>query len=698
VTEPQQQRLPAIGLTLALATLALIAALSVRSTGRVVEASDALEHTHRVLGAAQRVLGDLQEAAARQRAFLLTGQAMHLGPFAEAVAATREEVDRLAALTRDDASQRRRLEALRPVTERRIASLEHAIGLRRLAPAPVPLPEPAVITAGEALVGEAQAILGGVQQEERRLLTLRQGESRRSIRFATAAVGLGSAASAALLLGAFAALRREIAQRLRAEEEARGHADEVEDLYNLAPCGYQSLDREGRFLRINDTELAWLGYAREEVVGRLRFQDFLTAESAARFARYLLAFVGGAEVGVHDFELVRRDGSVLTVSVSASAIRDESGRFVASRSTVFDVTDRRKVEQARDRIFTLSQDLLCVAGADGYFQRVNPAWERVLGYSAEEITGQPFLEFVHPDDRDATLEAFAQQIEEGASITSFENRYRAKDGSYRVLLWNSTPVKSEGMVYASARDITERKQIEDALRASKLAAEAANRELEAFSYSVSHDLRAPLRAIDGFSHSLLEDYERVLDAEGKRYLGRICVATQRMSDLIEDLLELSRISRGQIQRGRVDLSALAEQVVASLRRAEPERKVETRIPRGLNAWGDARLLRIGLENLLGNAWKYTRKRERARIELGAAVVDGQPAWWVRDNGAGFDMAYASRLFGAFQRLHRSDEFEGTGIGLATTERIVRLHGGRIWAEAEVDKGATFYFTLGPEGE
>lgn len=227
--------------------------------------------------------------------------------------------------------------------------------------------------------------------------------------------------------------------------------------------------------------------------------------------------------------------------------------------------------------------------------------------------------------------------------------------------------------------------------------EATNRELEAFSYSVSHDLRAPLRSIDGFSQILLEDYTDVLDEEGANYLGRVRAASQRMGQLIDDLLVLSRMTRTSLRREIVDLSALAQSVADELRERDPNREVEFSIAGGLSGSGDARLLRVTLENLLGNAWKFTSGKEGARIEFGAMQREGSPgfpAYFVRDNGAGFDMAYAGKLFGAFQRLHSPEEFEGTGIGLATVQRVIRRHGGAVWAEGEVGRGATFYFTLG----
>lgn len=222
---------------------------------------------------------------------------------------------------------------------------------------------------------------------------------------------------------------------------------------------------------------------------------------------------------------------------------------------------------------------------------------------------------------------------------------------------------------------------------------AANEELESFSYSVSHDLRAPLRSIDGFSQALSEDYSEALDTRAKSYLDRVRAATQRMGQLIDDLLNLARVTRAEMHRERIDLSAMASSVAGELAKTDLDRHVHWTIEKGVEAFADPRLLRVVLDNLLGNAWKYTSKHAQARIEFGRRHANGNSAYFVRDDGAGFDPAYSERLFGPFQRLHGITEFPGSGIGLATVHRIVHRHGGRVWAEAAVEKGATFYFTL-----
>ena len=258
--------------------------------------------------------------------------------------------------------------------------------------------------------------------------------------------------------------------------------------------------------------------------------------------------------------------------------------------------------------------------------------------------------------------------------------------------------EADGRVYYDGiiEDVTRRKEIERQLKSRSIELEAINQELEAFSYSVSHDLRAPLRAIDGFSRILLTDYADRLDETGRDRLGRVRRAAQHMGTLIDDLLKLSRVTRTELKREEVDLSALARELADDLRKQAPDRNVQFIIAPDLLAHGDKGLLRIALDNLLGNAWKFTGGRDEARIGMELAPGQGSQTYVVSDNGAGFDMAYADKLFGVFQRLHDTSEFPGTGIGLATVQRIIHKHGGRIWAESEVGKGARFYFTLEPE--
>jgi len=363
-----------------------------------------------------------------------------------------------------------------------------------------------------------------------------------------------------------------------------------------------------------------------------------------------------------------------------------------------EVKERARAEEEVNRFFDVSADLLCVAGADGYFKRVNPMWEKVLGFPVAELLARPYIEFIHLDDVAETKKAAATSAAKG--IEAFENRYRTREGGYRWLNWNASADPERGLIYAAARDVTEAKRDGEKLkrlnteldaRARKL--EETNRELEAFTSSVAHDLRAPLRHVDGFSRILEEEYGPNLSAEGRQLVGRVRRATQHMGELVDDLLNLSRVSRRELAPLVTDLNPLVRDVIAGLQSACQGRRVEFRVGALPFAECDPGLMRQVFANLLANAVKFTRPRDPAIIEVGQADYAGERTIFVRDNGVGFSMKYADKLFGVFQRLHRAEDFEGTGVGLVTVQRIVQKHNGRIWAAAEVDRGATFYFTL-----
>ncbi len=332
-------------------------------------------------------------------------------------------------------------------------------------------------------------------------------------------------------------------------------------------------------------------------------------------------------------------------------------------------------------------DGIVVVDRAGLVRYLNPAARSLFGLGAEQMLGQPF----------------ELPITAGEAV---EVEIAGSGDTPAVVAMCVAEMDWEGEAahIVSLRDVTARKRAEEEVAKHRYHLEelveqrtaeltAVNKELESFSYSVSHDLRAPLRGLVGFSQALLEDYDDKLDEQGKHCLSRIAAAGRRMGELIDDLLTLSRVTRSQMQRERVDLSAAAREVAAVLREGQPERKVEFVIADGLTVAGDKPLLEAVLENLLGNAWKFTGGHPTATIEFGVTDVENERVYFVRDDGAGFDMAYADKLFGAFQRLHTEEEFPGTGIGLATVQRIVRRHGGRMWAEGEIEKGATFYFTL-----
>jgi PAS domain S-box-containing protein len=366
---------------------------------------------------------------------------------------------------------------------------------------------------------------------------------------------------------------------------------------------------------------------------------------------------------------------------------EEAGILLEQR-----LSDVKAAREELDRFFSLSLDLLCIADRTGRFTRVNPAWQQVLGWTPEELTSVPYTEFVHPEDRAATS-AEGAQLAAGGTAFNFENRYRHKDGSYRWFSWKAASADG-GVIYAAARDVTEQKLAARALERHIDELDTVNRELEAFSYSVSHDLRAPLRHITGFA-MMLGQSASTLDAEGRRYLKTIMDAATRMGRLIDDLLSFSRVGRTQLARSAVDLNRLVQEAKQEVSADINGRTVSWQVQDLPTVEGDPALLRLVFVNLLSNALKYSARHPRPEIEVGVAPQhDANTVVYVRDNGVGFDMQYAHKLFGVFQRLH--SDFEGTGIGLANVRRIVQRHGGRTWAESAVDRGATFYVSLPSE--
>jgi PAS domain S-box-containing protein len=397
---------------------------------------------------------------------------------------------------------------------------------------------------------------------------------------------------------------------------------------------------------------------------------------------------------------------------------DEVGVLVDAFNEMLDeVQERdealRKKEAQQRTILESALHSFITMDQDGKIVEFNPTAERTFGYAREDVIGKEMAPLIIPpalrDKHREGLKRYLKTGEEHVLGRRVEMTAVKADNSEFPVELGITRIETEGapIFTAFVADITERKRAEEEIRALNAELEkrvkertaqleVANSELESFCYSVSHDLRGPLRAIDGFSEALVEDLPDDLPEQSMRYLERIRSATQRMGQLIEDLLNLSKVSRAGLTFTNVDLSAIAAEVVNGLRQQEADRKVEVSIWDGMTVTGDTRLLRVALENLIGNAWKFTRNCDAAHIEIGSMRDEDRVVYFVRDNGAGFDMKYADKLFGAFQRLHNVNEYPGTGIGLATVQRIVHRHGGRVWADASPGKGAVFYFSLSRE--
>jgi PAS domain S-box-containing protein len=431
--------------------------------------------------------------------------------------------------------------------------------------------------------------------------------------------------------------------------------------------------------------------------------------------KIVAVYTACAEDGIpydEEMEIITAKGHRVWVRTAGEAVRDESGTIIRVQGSFQDITEKQKMLENIKKeqmqllsIFDNIDEMIYIADPDSYeVLFVNSKLAETLG---KDTVGKIcFEEF---QGLNAPCEFCTNNIiKTNNKVPYYWEYYNPLLNKHfklydRLIKWSD----DREVRFEMATDITEIKNAENAIRTLNeeleqrvkertVELEAVNKELESFAYSVSHDFRAPLRALDGFSASLTEKYNEQLDEQGLHYLSRIRNAAIYMSNLVDDLLKLSRVTRTEIKKEQVNLSKMVAEAVEAIQENEPDRNVEVLISADLTAKGDPHLLQVVLNNLLGNAWKFSSQKAQAVIEVGRKVIDGEKVFFVRDNGVGFNMAYADKLFGAFQRLHGVNEFPGTGIGLATVQRIINRHGGRVWAESEVGKGAVFYFTLGSE--
>ena len=452
------------------------------------------------------------------------------------------------------------------------------------------------------------------------------------------------------------------------------------------------------------------GYQACEIVGQ-PIMRLIPPERHQEEEEILNRVKRGESVKHFDTERVCKDGSMVPISVTVSPIKNSNGKIIGASKVARDITERKLAEEAlraseaRYRmLFDYAPDGIVIVDSKGYYLDANASICRTLGYTRDEFIGLNASDVVAPEE----IPHIGQALDVIKTKSEYQRewQFRRKDGSVFAVDTIATAMP-DGNLLAMIRDITERKQAQEAIHQLNseleqrviertVQLEAANKELEAFSYSVSHDLRAPLRAVDGFSQAVLEDYGPLLPEPCREDLQTIRNGAQKMGQLIDDLLTFSRLSRLPLSKSAVDTGKLVRSVLGELNYKQKGRQIDLRIAALAPCQADPALLKQVWVNLLSNALKYTGKREAAVIEIGCAREKGQNVYFVRDNGTGFDMQYAHKLFGVFQRLHRMEDYEGTGVGLAIVQRVIHRHGGRVWAESTVNRGATFYFTL--EGE
>jgi PAS domain S-box-containing protein len=501
----------------------------------------------------------------------------------------------------------------------------------------------------------------------------------------------------------------DITARRQEEQELREQAA----LLDLAHDAILVRDLDNRILLWNRGAKDLYGWPAEEALGKVAHELLQTEFPGSLEA--IQAFIRETWEWEGELRHICRDGKAIVVTSRWSLMRDKQGNPTAILEINRDITDRkgaeRAVQESAEAFRMLAESvpqLVWMCMPDGLNVYFNQRWMDYTGLTLGESCGRGWDNPLHPDDKQAAWNTWNHAFATGDTYR-MEHRLRAVDGRYRWFLIKGGPLRdvSGNLVkwFGTCTDIDDLKRAEEGLRALNEKLEqrvqertaelvATNKELEAFTYAAAHDLRAPLRHIHGFADILAEECSAQLDAAGQQYLRRIRDGTQHMSRLLEDLLDLARMSRQEVRPHVCGLNSIVQEVVAELKADCEGRDIEWNVGKLPFAECDPSLIKQVITNLLSNAVKFTRPCEQAHIEVGQTVRDGEPVLFVRDNGAGFDMRYAGKLFGVFQRLHRQQDFEGTGVGLAIVERIVHKHGGRVWAEAELNKGATFYFTLG----
>ena len=682
-----------LGLGTALAILVVVGATNYIHLQNEDATARAVVHSHQVIETVDRVLIALDNAETGQRGYLLTKDKAYLAPFESATRTLRGALARLDTLAANDPAERDVAAQIGRLSGQKLEELRRTIALERAGRARASL---ALVKegTGKREMDQLRLLLGGLRLREKGKMARREKTAVAAAREETHVLVGGFAVSFLLLFLAGVVIWRERERGLAAEDDLRRSETRYRMFFESNPQPAWIYDaRTYEFLQVNPAAVKKYGYTSEEFL-RMNVKDIRPPEDVAAFLAEMEKAQDREQRG--QWRHTKKDGTVIDVEV-ASHRMDYGGRD-ARLVVATDVSELKRAEAKFRGLLESAPDAVVIVNEQGRIVLVNAQTEALFGWRRGELLGKMVEELV-PDACRSRHTAEREEYQRHPYIrpmsAGLELFGRRKDGAIFPADIVLAPLETnEGLLISSViRDITERKEAEALIRARSAELEAANKELEAFSYSVSHDLRSPLRAINGFGQALIEENADQLDAEGKRRLERIRRASQRMAQLIDDLLKLARLTRAELRPQAVDMTAIARELAGDLLKSAGGRSVEFRIEDGLRVQGDPQLMRILLENLIGNAWKFTGKRDAGIIEFSRVRGNGGGAFFVRDNGAGFDPAYAGQLFAPFQRLHNETEFPGTGIGLATVQRIVMRHGGRVWAEGALERGATFYFEV-----
>ena len=720
------ERKVAAGFVLAFAILVSVALVQHWTIGRFVENDRRLVRTNQVLAEMEGALSGVRDAEAGLRSYIMIGREEFPPLRPEVVQDVTRHLRTIRQLTSGNPRQQRRLDLIEPLVAARFATLQHIAELaqnRNSAQGPHPGNAQGIaairqfIIAGGGWQGleEIRQIVADMEAEEQHSLSQWTALAESSARLTTWSGLLGSLAALALAVLAALFFRNDLPRRRRAEQLLQASEERFRTLTEqVRDYAIFMLDPEGRVVSWNTGAEQIKGYRADEILGE-HFSRFYPPEDrdSGKPEEALRIAIAEGRYETGGWRL-RRDGSRFWARVLITAMRDPQGRLIGFSKITRDLTERQRAEDAlrasEERFRSVAEsanDAFISSDEQGNIVHWNQGAGRIFGYTAAEAIGQP-ITLIMPQRFRAAHELglywyLQAQEKHVVGRTSELTGLRKDSTEIPIELSLSSWKTADGSFFTGIiRDITERKRTEreikmlnDGLQSRNEDLAAANKELEAFSYSVSHDLRAPLRHIDGFSKLLLEEHGTELSAQARDFLNLVREATSEMSQLVDDLLNLSRVGRQELTLQVTDLDAVVRDMVSSLQAEHSGRSLQFLVQPLPPVECDLPLLKQVFANLLSNAVKFTRPRSPAVIEVSSFFENGRPVFVVRDNGVGFDMKHVDKLFGVFQRLHRQEDFEGTGVGLAIVQRIVHKHGGRIWVQAQPDQGASFYFTLAP---